>query len=158
MTKEGLRQYITEITSGARVSKQTQRPYADQTKRDIRLIVKKFFRWLRNDEFVSWIRLGDVKPTVRPEEVLQEVELNMVRGACKNLRNKALIETLYEGAFRPHEFLGLKKSDIVFDEWGAVAHVARGKTGARRARLVNAAPLLANWIENHPMKGTLLSQ
>ena len=63
-----------------------------------------------------------------------------------------LSKTAYESACRPHEFLGLRKSDIAFDDYGAILYVRKGKTGARRIRVVEAAPLLANWIENHPLK------
>jgi integrase/recombinase XerD len=142
-SSEDLRQYITRVNASG---------YADNTKRDIRLIVKKFFRWLRDERFVGWIRTGNPKATVSPEDVLSDLELDNLRVACKNLRNKALVETLYESALRPHEFLGLRKSDVVFDNLGGFVNVAKGKTGGRRVRLVNAVPLLANWIENHPLR------
>jgi ribosomal protein L37E len=40
----------------------------------------------------------------------------------------------------------------MFDDYGAVVYVRKGKTGARRVRVINAAPLLANWMENHPLR------
>lgn len=138
-----LKRYIEEINAS---------DYADWTKRDYRVITKKFFTWLHNREFVDWIRLGNPKATIGPEDILNEKELSLLRFACKSLRDKAAIETLYETACRPHEFLGLKKSNVTFDDYGALVHVEKGKTGPRRIRVVNAAPLLANWIENHPLK------
>ncbi len=36
-----------------------------------------------------------------------------MRRACDNLRDRALVETAYESAFRPHELLSLKKSSVV---------------------------------------------
>jgi len=40
------------------------------TKRDYRLFVKKFFGWLRDPAFVAWIKLGKVKASVGPEDIL----------------------------------------------------------------------------------------
>lgn len=62
------------------------------------------------------------------------------------------METLYETATRPHEFLGLRKIDVAFDDLGAIVFISKGKTGARRVRIFNAVVPLAAWIKNHPMK------
>ena len=51
-----------------------------------------------------------------------------------------------------YEFLMLRKNLITFDDYGALVHIPGGKTGPRRVRVINAAPLLANWLENHPLK------
>ena len=68
------------------------------------------------------------------------------------MRDKALIETAYEGAFRPHELIGLKRNSVAFDSYGAKISIEKGKTGPRSIRVVNAAPLLAEWIEHHPLR------
>jgi integrase/recombinase XerD len=137
----------------AYVDKVNESPdYTDSTKADYRNFLKKFFGWLNGRESVSWIRLGTVKATVGVDDILTDAELEMMRSACENLRDKALIETAYETAFRPHELLSLEKSSIAFDEYGATVYIEKGKTGARRVRVVNAAPLLAEWIANHPLK------
>ncbi|MDG7016337.1 MAG: tyrosine-type recombinase/integrase, partial [Nitrososphaerota archaeon] len=62
------------------------------------------------------------------------------------------VETAYEGAFRPHELLSLTKSMVAFDEYGAKISLQTGKTGPRSVRVVNASPLLAEWISQHPVK------
>ncbi len=82
---------------------------------------------------------------------MSEDELSIFYNVCTSLRDKALSMTAYESACRPHEFLGLKKSDVVFNDAGAILYIRKGKTGARRIRVVNTTPLLANWIENHPL-------
>jgi site-specific recombinase XerD len=73
-----------------------------------------------------------VKASVSVEDILSSVELEMIRRACNNLRDKTLIETAYEGAFRPHELLGLKKTNVAFDQYGA-------RSPSRKERLVPAA-------------------
>lgn len=139
-----LKSYVEKIN--------VQEDFTDWTKRDYRLIIKKFFGWLRNKDFVAWIKVGGVKTRIGPEDVLSESELSRLRHVCTNLRDKTLLETLYETACRPHEFLSFKRSSVSFDEYGALVYVEKGKTGPRRIRVVNAAPLLANWVENHPLK------
>ncbi len=71
---------------------------SDHTKRDYRLVLKKFFGWLVNREFVSWIRVGNVKGKVGPEDILTADELERVRYQCKLIRDRAIVETLYERA------------------------------------------------------------
>lgn len=135
-----------------------EKPAEPWTRRDYRLITKRFYRWLRNEEFVKGFKIGECDETVGPEDILSDEELFKVYQACHSLRDKALSSTAYEGAFRPHELLRQKKSDVMFDEYGAVIYVrpataeSNAKTGARRVRVVNASPLLANWIENHPLR------
>ena len=147
ISREELRGFIEKVNLG-----KVEGLVEDWTKRDYRMIAKKFFGWLRDPEFVKWIKIGEVKSTVGPDDVFTDDELSVLRSTCENIRDKALIETLYETACRPHEFLGLRKSDVSFDEYGAIVYVRKGKTGARRVRVVNASPLLANWIKNHPLK------
>jgi len=56
---------------------------------------------------------------------------------------------LYEGGFRIGELGGLRKKDISFDKYGAIALVT-GKTGPRRVRLIWSMPYVAQWLEAHP--------
>ncbi len=128
------------------------------TKRDYGMMIKRFFRWFRNEEFVKGFKVQSGRETVGPEDILTDEELFRVYQACYSLRDKALSCTAYEAALRPHELIRLRKTDVALDDYGAVVYVrpaatdSNAKTGARRVRVVNAAPLLANWIENHPLK------
>jgi integrase len=76
---------------------------------DYRMVTKRFYRWLRNQEFVKDIKAGGAEETVGPEDILDEKELSALFGCCTNLRDKALSKAAYESACRPHEFLGLRK-------------------------------------------------
>lgn len=144
VTKDDLRLYIQRINGSP--------DFTDWTKLDYRIFIKKFFAWMHDREWVSWIRLGKVKAAVGVDDILTDLELDNLRRACDNSRDRALIETAYEGAFRPHELLSLTKSMVAFDEYGAKISLQTGKTGPRSVRVVNAAPLLAEWISQHPLK------
>ena len=73
---------------------------------------------------------------------------------AQNLRDKALIFSLYESGCRIGEILTLNINNVNFDEYGAILLVT-GKTGDRRVRLIASAPLLSSWIENHPRNSEL---
>lgn len=131
--------------------------YADWTKSDYKVTIKKFYKWLKgNSEFypdeVRWIKakLKNHKKKL-PEELLTEDDIKKLIEASTNIRDKALISVLYESGCRIGEILGLKLKHVKFDQYGAVLMVS-GKTGDRRVRLVNAVPHLSLWVQNHPEK------
>jgi integrase len=144
LTQKELREYLGGING--------REDYSEWTKMDYRHFVRRFFGWLHDPGFVDWVRLGKVWSRVQVQQLLSDHELLAMRRACDNLRDRALLETAYESAFRPHELLSLKKSSVAFDEYGACVYLTQGKTGPRRVRVINAAPLLADWIANHPLR------
>lgn len=87
---------------------------------------------------------------VGPDDILTPEELDSLSVAARgSIRNEAMVETEYELDARPEEFLGIRKSDIEFDDYGAKITLRRrgkgiGKTVSRTIRVINAAPLLAN--------------
>jgi len=120
--------------------------------------IKSFYRWLlegdgrRYEELVGWVR-GRLKPNERdiPRTILTIEEVNRMASAAESLRDKAMILVLYELGCRPEEFLGLRVGDVQWDKYGAIVTV-KGKTGARRLRLISSAPALADWLNQHPSK------
>lgn len=123
------------------------------TKHDYQLVIKRFFRWLRDEDLVRGFRVKSGEETVGPEDILTDEELFRVYQACTSLRDKALSSTAYEAALRPHELLRLRKNDVMFDEYGAVVYVrpatteSNAKTGSRTVRVINAAPLLESTLQ-----------
>lgn len=117
-------------------------------------VLKKFFQWLRGyeegyPEEVSWIKLSKKKNNL--PEILTKDEIKKLIDSCDNIRDKALISVLYESGARDGEILNMKVGDVYFDEYGCVIIVS-GKTGMRRIRLVSSAPLLGQYLEEHPFK------
>ncbi|MCX6778405.1 MAG: site-specific integrase [Candidatus Micrarchaeota archaeon] len=131
--------------------------YAEWTKHDFKSIMKKLYKWLKgNGEFfpdeVRWIK-SSVRngKRVLPENILTEDEVKLMAEAATHPRDKAFVLTLYESGCRIGEMLSLKIKSVQFDEFGAVLRVS-GKTGDRRVRVVCSAPLLATWIDLHPLR------
>ena len=141
------------------VTKLNMSNYADNTIHDYKIILKKYFQWLRKcdeevheypDE-VRWIKAKLKKKRLVPEALISPEELTKLINACENQRDKAFILTHYDGGFRIGETLSMKIMNVEFDKYSAVVRVDC-KTGPRRVRLTIATPALASWLSMHPLK------
>ncbi len=130
----------------------TTTEYKPWTKHDFIVILRRYLRWLGKEDVAKWLKPKQPKNSKLPEEVLTENEIKRMAEVAYTTRDKALILCLYESGCRIGEFLPLKLKHVQFDEYGAILRV-EGKTGARRVRIVGAAPALLKWIEEHPDKG-----
>lgn len=134
-----------------------RKEWTDWTKHDYKVCIKKFYKWLKGkeDEYpkeVKWIKTTVKKRNGKlPEGLLTEEDVKKLIDSASNSRDKALISVLYESGCRAGEVLSLKLKNIEFDKYGSVIMV-NGKTGMRRARLVNSTPYLRDWINDHPHK------
>jgi len=138
------------------VAKIEQIDYAYSTKRGFRIVLKKFYKWLRKTEDsypleVKWIKTtAKIEKQRLPEDLLSEEDiLNLIKNANK-IRDKALISVLYESGCRIGELATIKIKNVKFDGYGAKISVF-GKTGSRPVRIVMSAPYLLDWInKGHP--------
>jgi site-specific recombinase XerD len=146
-TKEDIRRIVQEV--------ELNENYAEWTKNNYKVTLKKFYKWLGGNEDypekVKWIRATVKKDRTKIIDVLSEDDVKQLIDAADGMRNKALISALYESGCRIGELLNLRFGDINFDDYGAVILV-NGKTGPRRVRLVSSVPRLAVWVEHHPVK------
>ncbi|MDO8634125.1 MAG: tyrosine-type recombinase/integrase [archaeon] len=129
---------------------------SDWTKRDRKIVIKCFYKWLLGDgeEFprlVKWIKATPPKNKILPEYILTEEEILKLVEAADHPRDKAFIYTLYESGARVGEVLGLEIKDVVFGDQLTSIQV-KGKTGQRRIPLVACTSYLAGWINLHPFK------
>jgi integrase/recombinase XerD len=131
--------------------------YQESTKRDFRITLRKFYKWLRETEDypeeVKWIKTHNKKcDKIRlPEEMLSEEDIEKLINHADNPRDRAFIAILYESGCRIGEMLFLRLKHINFDQYGAQLLVD-GKTGYRRIRIIGSAPYLSEWINKHPLK------
>jgi site-specific recombinase XerD len=148
--KEDMERLVTQINI---------REYTEHTKRDYKVILKRFYQWLRgcNEEEheypseVKWIRTRLQTKRLLPEALLTMQEIKTLVEATENLRDRALILTHYESGCRIGETLSLRIVNVGFDQYGAVL-IVDGKTGPRRVRVIAAAPALASWLSIHPLR------
>ncbi len=141
------------------VAKLNLSDYKEHTKHDYKIILKKYFQWIRKcDEEVheypievKWIRTRFKKQRLVPESLLTSEELKKLIDACENQRDRALVITHYDGGFRIGETMSMKIVNVESDKYGAIVKVD-GKTGLRRVRLTIAAHELAEWLSLHPYR------
>lgn len=132
-------------------------PYKESTKRDFRITLRKFYKWLRDTEDfpeeVKWIkstgRRG--KRIELPEDMLSEEDIKKLLNFADNPRDKAFISIIYESGCRIGEMLFLRIKHVKFDKYGAQLLVD-GKTGFRRVRIIASVPFLMEWLNKHPKK------
>lgn len=80
-----------------------------------RCYISTFYDWAVGSELIvrNPIKMVDgIKITKVPKEAFSEIEIEKIRAACKNLKEKALIETLLSTACRISELTSIKISDI----------------------------------------------
>ena len=133
--------------------------YTEWTKKDYRVTLKKFYRWLRAIEEagvyppeVSWISTNvSIDRQELPHNLPTEEDVKKMIEAAEHPRDKALLACLYESGCRIGEIAGLRIGDVNFDEYGCTM-VVNGKTGSRRVRLIFSAPIIGSWLNAHPEK------
>lgn len=134
--------------------------YAENTKRDFKVVTKKFWKWLKQTEDypeeTKWIKTTmnhRLKKMIKTKDVLTEEEVYLMVDSAPHLRDKAIISLLYETGARIGEIIDLKIGDIVFDDDG-YNFMSRGKTGEVYKRVVNfkAVDILRSWVESHPLR------
>lgn len=130
--------------------------YSEWTKRGYKVIIRKFYKWLRNSKFypdeVDWIKTT-IKENHKklPEEMLSPEEIKRLIDGCIHDRDRALVAVLYDTGCRVGELLNLRIKDIESVEYGMKACLT-GKTGMRKVLLIFSVPYLTEWLNGHPVK------
>lgn len=140
------------------VARIEQRRLSPWTKRDYKVVLKQFYRWLRGkdkDETppeVKWVSTGKGIPSkLLKRDLLSPDEVNRIIESTLDIQEKAIFSVLFDSGRRPGEILTLHLGDIEFDEMGARLRVD-GKMGTDIVRICASAPRLALWIDNHPRR------
>ena len=147
-SREDIRDFLFKLTTVG---------YSPNTIRDIKSVIKHFYRWHFAEEdkanhVVGWIRpLRSVRRD-KPGSIITADEFDRMMKVCRTLRDRALISLLYDSGCRISEVLTLKVRDVTFDDYGAILIVS-GKTGTRRVRLFGTSvPFLRKWVESRRVK------
>ncbi|MFH1399443.1 MAG: tyrosine-type recombinase/integrase [Candidatus Woesearchaeota archaeon] len=125
--------------------------------------IKQFFKWLYDTyeiaydktasqypEIVDWLSTQRQCTTIEPDKLLTKEDVfNMLR-ACTKIRDKAIIVSLYEGAFRVGELLSLNIGSLVVDDYGIKAVIQQSKTQKRPIRLIDSTPYIQELLNTHP--------
>lgn len=141
-----------------------QPSYSPETLGTYKSIIKRFYTWLANPAdfntrtppppLVSWIT-GHVRAKdrrkLRRNDLLTPGEIEQIITLGRSSRDKAFVSVLWETGGRIAEIGNRQIKDVVPADVGYTIDL-RGKTGARTPLIISSAPLLAQWLNNHPYK------
>ncbi len=135
---------------------ETNKKWSDWTKHEHKVVLRRFYKWLRNSEDyppeVKWIKIKKEKNYEKLQgKILTIEEVEKLANVTDNPRDKALVLILFESGCRIGEFLPLKRSDVTFDAYG-IKFIVHGKTGTREIRIVKYQKEFKDWLEVHPLK------
>jgi integrase/recombinase XerD len=157
-----------------RAGSRTGKPLSDWAKHDYRLVIKMFYKWLRQKEIeeynkthsakkrsfgireypdeVNWFSISFPRSKRRkPRNLLKIEDVEKLVNSANNIRDKLFVRLLYETGARIGELLSLTLDGIEWDEHGATIQIF-GKTGERKIRIIDSNPLLSAWLREHPDK------
>lgn len=134
-----------------------QNNLSEETKKTFKIMLRKLYRFIRGiikkgayPPEVEWISITIPNNHKKlPEELLTEEEILKIIQNCETLRDKALVATLAESGCRVSEIGNMKIKHVSFEEYGARLTV-NGKTGMRKILIINSAPYLQEWVNQHP--------
>lgn len=82
-----------------------------------RRVLSSFFKWCEDEEYIFRSPMRKIKKIKQPKIIKQpfsDVELELLRDACINKRELAVIDVLASTGMRIGEMAGLKKKDVDF--------------------------------------------
>lgn len=146
--------FIADLEGDRLVCPRTGKPvrYSEWTKHDIKVCVKKFYKWLmggneRYPDLVAWIDTSisdSAPPSLTREEIARCVDF------ASTVKGKALVWTLFQTGARVEEFLNIRIEHVrERGGWFAV-RIEFPKTYRRTLPVHDGADFLRQWLEAHP--------
>jgi site-specific recombinase XerD/ribosomal protein S27AE len=122
--------------------------YTVQTKNEFRKGLRKFFKWLKGEDWKGLKILRGERKDERKPDILTEEEILRMIDAAEHPRDKAIIAVGYEAGLRIGELASLRIKNVTWNVNGAKIKV-HGKSGERLIPIITAAPYLRRWIDLH---------
>ena len=118
---------------------------------------KMFLKWAKRDfSHLQGFDLGKMEKSVVTEDLYTPEELRAIFVAAEPLRDRPMLEVLYESACRAGEILSMTCESIRPGKGDTLIVNVKGKTGNRDIILEHSAPNLQRWRDYHPTKKGLL--
>ena len=127
-----------------------ERGVSYRTLENTRANLSAFFQWLLQEDHITKNPCMNIPPIKYPDKVrmpFSPVEIDKLRRACRNTRERALIETLLATGVRVSELTDLEVSDINFPNMSV--HVRHGKGAKERTVFMN--DLAREYIQKYLM-------
>ena len=147
VTDQDTEKFVTEIENGG-IKNNRNKPYKPETKATILKFVKKYYRYLGKLELVSWIDTTYEHAVIA---ALTENEIGRIIDGNGTLRNKCIVQLLFDSGARIEEFLNLKYKDVSRQGEFYMLNLRISKT---RPRIVSvgmkkSTELLTEWLHQN---------
>jgi site-specific recombinase XerD len=134
------------------------KPYKRNTKRDLMLVLKRFYRWMIENQYslIPEKKIKDIKApgadrmTKTAAQLYDESEVRAMIGACQNSRDRCIIAVIWEAGLRVEEIGHLTWGQVKFDDFGVVLNVDEKTGRPRYIRIVGATQYLIAWKNDYP--------
>lgn len=111
---------------------------SNRTLDGVRAILVAFYGWMAGEEYINKNPCSSIKPIKYQAEIrlpFTSIEIDKLRSACKNLKERAIVELLLASGVRVAEFCDLNVEDINFvDDRVRIRH---GKGNKERYTYLN---------------------
>lgn len=117
---------------------QEERGISNRSLDKVRNYITSFYNWAHVEDYVQQNpakAIKAIKFSVKPREALNQIELEYLRKACADIRDKAIIEFLYSTGCRISELAGVKLTDV---NWEKKTVLLFGKGKKYRTSYINA--------------------
>ena len=135
------------------------RGVSNRTLENTRVHISAFFTWLLDEELINKNPCRPIAPIRFAKEVklpFSAVEIDAIRLACKNKKERAIIEFLLASGVRVSELCSIRLSDINFDTLAVI--VREGKGSKQRTVYINelANKHLVEYLTDRNVSGDYL--
>ena len=136
-----------------------ERGVSARTRENTRANLSAFFQWMTDDDIIQKNPIAKLKTIKCPEEVklpFSEVEIDALRAACRNLKDRAIVEMLLSTGVRVSELASMEVQDVSMTDLSV--HVVHGKGSKERMTYTTAvsAKHLMEYLQNRRETGTNL--
>ena len=150
ITTDDLRKYLSDY--------QEQRKAGKVTIDNIRRILRSFFSWLEDEDYILKSpvrRIHKVKTAKVVKDTYTDEALEKMRDGCGNLRDLTIIDMLASTGMRVGELVLLNREDINFEEWECVV---LGKGNKERVVYFDARTKihLQNYLDSRSDSGSAM--
>lgn len=108
------------------------------TAESYRTSLRSLFTWLHTEGMIPVNPMVNIKPIKHPEAIKSSftaTEVDALKGACRNVKERAMVELLLSSGLRCEEFCNLKWQDLNFETREVT--VLEGKGGKNRITMMD---------------------
>ena len=139
ITVNHIRMYLQHIS----VNRKTGKKLSAETMNQRKSIIKSFFRWLYEEEYIAKdpsVRIKREKAHSKPREQYEDTDIEKIRDACMSERDIAIVDLLASSGIRVSECVGLNIEDIDLENRELVVY---GKGGKWRTAYIDARAVVS---------------